>query len=132
MAARKPRSRGAWKSRIKKAMVQVGTWNASFDDAADTLADILERRDVALQEFLDEGGKATFEHISDRGAVNIKKNPRLQVWQDLNAQALAYWRDMGLTPAGLKKLNEAALKTEKAGSVLDEAVKAMVKELGGA
>jgi hypothetical protein len=132
MAAKKPRSRGAWKSRIKKAMVQVGTWNASFDDAADTLADILERRDVALQEFLDEGGKATFEHISDRGAVNIKKNPRLQVWQDLNAQALAYWRDMGLTPAGLKKLNEAALKTEKAGSALDEAVKAMVKELGGA
>jgi hypothetical protein len=32
----------------------------------------------------------------------------------------------------LKKLNEAALKTEKAGSALDEAVKAMVKELGGA
>ena len=128
MAARKPRSRGAWKSRIKKAMVQVGTWNVSFDDAADTLADILERRDVALQEFLDEGGKATFEHISDRGAVNIKKNPRLQVWQDLNTQALAYWRDMGLTPAGLKKLNEAALKTEKAGSALEEALKG----LGGA
>lgn len=123
MAAKKPRSRGAWKSRIKKAMVQVGTWNASFDDAADTLADILERRDVALQEFLDEGGKATFEHISDRGAVNIKKNPRLQVWQDLNTQALAYWRDMGLTPAGLKKLNEAALKAEKNGSALEEALK---------
>ena len=128
MAARKPRSRGAWKSRIKKAMVQVGTWNASFDDAADTLADILERRDVALQEFLVEGGKATFEHISDRGAVNIKKNPRLQVWQDLNAQALAYWRDLGLTPAGLKKLNEEALKAEKAGSALEEALKG----LGGA
>lgn len=128
MAARKPRSRGAWKSRIKKAMVQVGTWNASFDDAVDTLADILERRDVALQEFLDEGGKATFEHISDRGAVNIKKNPRLQVWQDLNAQALAYWRDLGLTPAGLKKLNEEALKAEKAGSALEEALKG----LGGA
>ena len=128
MAARKPRSRGAWKSRIKKAMVQVGTWNVSFDDAADTLADILERRDVALQEFLDEGGKATFEHISDRGAVNIKKNPRLQVWQDLNAQALAYWRDLGLTPAGLKKLNEEALKAEKAGSALEEALKG----LGGA
>ena len=124
MAARKPRSRGAWKSRIKKAMVQVGTWNASFDDAADTLADILERRDVALQEFLDEGGKATFEHISDRGAVNIKKNPRLQVWQDLNAQALAYWRDLGLTPAGLKRIDEDSMKQRKK-STLAEALKGL-------
>lgn len=125
MAAKKPRSRSTWKSRIKKAMEQVGTWNASFDDAADTLADILERRDVALQEFLDEGGKATFKHVSDRGAVNIKKNPRLIVWQDLNTQALAYWRDMGLTPAGLKKLNEAALKQESKGSALEEALKSI-------
>lgn len=132
MAAKKPRTRGTWKSRIKKAMEKVGTYAPSFDDAIDTLADILERRDSAYQEYLDAGGEATFEHVSDRGSVNIKKNPRLQVWQDLNTQALAYWRDMGLTPAGLKKLNEAALKTEKAGSALDEAVKAMVKELGGA
>lgn len=128
MATRKPRSRGTWKSRIKKAMVQVGTYKASFDDAIDTLADILERRDIALQEFLDEGGKATFEHISDRGSVNIRKNPRLTVWQDLNTQALAYWRDLGLTPAGLKKLNEAALNANKKGSALEEALKG----LGGA
>lgn len=125
MATRKPRTRGTWKSRIKKAMLDVGTYNTSFDDAIDTLADILERRDQAFQDFLDEGGAATIEHVSDRGAVNIKKNPRLTVWQDLNAQALAYWRDLGLTPAGLKKLNEAALKQESKGSALEEALKSI-------
>ena len=31
---------------------------------------------------------------------------------DLNAQALAYWRDLGLTPAGLKKLNADALNAK--------------------
>jgi hypothetical protein len=45
------------------------------------------------------------------------------VWQDLNTQALAYWRDMGLTPAGLKKLNDAALKAAKKGTPLEEALK---------
>jgi hypothetical protein len=57
--------------------------------------------------------------------VNIKKNPRLIVWQDLNTQALAYWRDMGLTPAGLKKLNDAALKAAKKGTPLEEALKGL-------
>ena len=128
MARVKPKTRAAWKTKIKKQMVAVGTYKPAFDSAIDALADILERRDAAYEEFLDEGGKATFKHISDRGAVNIKKNPRLQVWQDLNAQALAYWRDLGLTPAGLKKLNEEALKAEKAGSALEEALKG----LGGA
>ena len=28
---------------------------------------------------------------------------------DCNAQALAYWRDLGLTPAGLKRLGEKGL-----------------------
>ena len=123
MARLKPKSRSTWKSQIKKQMKSVGTYNAAFNSSIDTLADILERRDAAFQEFLDAGGEACFEHISDRGARNIKKNPRLTVWQDLNTQALAYWRDMGLTPAGLKKLNEAAMKEQKKGSALEEALK---------
>jgi hypothetical protein len=44
------------------------------------------------------------------------------VWQDLNTQALAYWRDLGLTPAGLKKLNEAALKPAVKKTALEEAL----------
>lgn len=125
MARPKPKTRAVWKSRIKKQMEAVGTYNQAFEPAIDTLADILEQRDAALQEYLEAGGEACFEHISDRGARNIKKNPRLTVWQDLNTQALAYWRDMGLTPAGLKKLNEAALKAEKKGSALEEALKGL-------
>ena len=43
------------------------------------------------------------------------KNPALVLWDDLNKSALAYWRDLGLTPAGLKKLNDDALKEKQAG-----------------
>ena len=89
------------------------------------LSDILERRDAAYQEFLDSGGESCVEKISDRGAVNIGKNPRLQIWVDLNAQALAYWRDLGLTPSGLKKIDEQLMKPEKVS-----ALAAALKELG--
>ena len=50
------------------------------------------------------------------------KNPLLVLWDDLNKSALAYWRDLGLTPAGLKKLNEKAMQTPKKNA-LNEALK---------
>jgi hypothetical protein len=43
---------------------------------------------------------------------------------DLNRDALAYWRDLGLTPAGLKKTDEAAMKQRKK-SALGEALKGL-------
>jgi hypothetical protein len=34
---------------------------------------------------------------------------------DLNAQALAYWRDLGLTPAGFKRLSDGIKAPQKTG-----------------
>ena len=63
------------------------------------------------------------EHTNKAGATNIEQNPLLRLILQLNRDALAYWRDLGLTPAGLKKLNENALKTEKKkGTALEEAL----------
>jgi hypothetical protein len=54
----------------------------------------------------------------------------LQVWQDLNTQALAYWKELGLTPAGLKKIKDmvATSKTEVSG--LEKALSGLAGELG--
>lgn len=48
------------------------------------------------------------------------------LWDDLNKSALAYWRDLGLTPAGLKKIDDAALKKQKRGGLMEA-----LAELGG-
>ena len=45
------------------------------------------------------------------------KNPLLATWNELNTTALQYWRECGLTPASLKKLNESAMKQEKESSL---------------
>ena len=46
------------------------------------------------------------------GEPKRAKNPALTLYMDLNTQALSYWRDLGLTPAGLKKINADALNAK--------------------
>lgn len=118
----------SWEATIKKQMEAVGTYRESFQRAISTLATILEQRDTVYEEF-QKDGRTVIERVSDRGAVNSAKNPLFVAWMDLNNQALAYWRDLGLTPSGLKKIDEGAMKQKKR-STLAEALAELEK--GGA
>lgn len=111
-----------WIINIKEQMKEVETYQESFEHTIEALAEILEQRDVTYQAFLDSGGDPVVETVSDRGARNFRKNPRLQTWMDLNTQALAFWKECGLTPAGLKKINEVMNKTDVKVSALEEAL----------
>ena len=106
----------AWKKKIKDATEQAGTYRPFFDPVIDTLADILARRDEAQDLFKKSGSNILVKHTNKSGATNIEQNPALRLINDLNRDALAYWRELGLTPAGLKKLNESALKVETKSS----------------
>ena len=88
-------------------------YRKEFGSVISTLATILAARDAAYEQWTAEGEKMLSERVSDRGAVNRVKNPLLQIWNDLNTSALAYWRDLGLTPAGLKRLDEKAMKPKQ-------------------
>ncbi len=112
----------SWRKKIISNMKKAGTYAVTYDAAVATLADLLEQRDAVYQQYVDEGCEALVEKISDRGARNYSKNPLLTVWMDLNRDALAYWRDLGLTPAGLKKLNDEALKKPGKTSSLEQAL----------
>lgn len=114
----------AWKATITKQCKAVGTMNDAFVSVIDTLADILEQRDAAYSQFIREGSMIIIEKTSDRGAVNPVKNPLWIAWNDLNSQALSYWRDLGLTPKGLKSISDAIQKEES--DPLDQ----MLKDFG--
>lgn len=116
----------SWKKKIKKACEAAGTYRPYFNSIMDTLAELMEIRDDALRQFEESGSLAVIAHTNKSGATNIVKNPALVVVMDCNSQALAYWRDLGLTPAGLKKINETAIK-EKPKKGLAE----ILKDLGG-
>lgn len=114
-----------WKRTIKSKTKAMGTYQKAFDDAIDALAKILSERDEVYQQYVDQGSAALVEKVSDRGAVNMVKNPLLAIWTELNRDALTYWRDLGLTPAGLKRINESAMQKKEKGSALEEALKSI-------
>lgn len=98
-----------WIKVIQQSAEEAGTYKEHYNSVIDTLADILEKRDNAEDQFQATGGKPVVSHTNKGGNTNIVKNPALVVIMELNTQALAYWRELGLTPAGLKKLNGDAL-----------------------
>lgn len=121
--------RGAWKKKIVHDMTEVGTYKDSFVSAIDTLADILERRDMAMKQWKDEGCEVTVIKISDRGARNVAKNPLVSIIQECEKDALTYWTQLGLTPGGLKKTFVADRETaEKSVKGLGEILRSIANE----
>ena len=50
------------------------------------------------------------EYTNKNDSTNKIKNPLLVLIDDMTRTALSYWRDLGLTPAGLRKINERTFK----------------------
>ena len=115
-----------WQERIKQASLDAGTYRPYFDSIIDTLAETMEMRDDAREKFYASGGQTVVMHVNKGGNANIVKNPALVVVDDLNKTALSYWRDLGLTPAGLKRINETALK----GGSNKNTLGSVLKDLG--
>lgn len=111
-----------WKNRIKQAAEEAGTYRAYFDSIIDTLAEIMMMRDDAMRLFYESGGETVVEHTNKGGATNIVKNPALVVVDDMNKTALAYWRDLGLTPAGLKRIKDFKPEEREKRSALEVAL----------
>ena len=102
--------KATWKKKIRAACEDAGTYRPFFDMVIDALAGILERRDLAIEEFENDGGNVLITHVNQAGEPNLVQNPALRLINDLNRDALQYWRDLGLTPAGLRRINEERLK----------------------
>ena len=115
-----------YQTRILTACKNVGTYKKSFDQVINTLADVLAERDRIYKKYIDEGAQPLVTVTSDRGAENKRPNPLLKQWNEMNTTALSYWRDLGLTPAGLKKINDDELK-EKKVSTLDSILSGLEK-----
>ena len=95
-----------WKAKIKQSCIDAGTYRPFFDNIIDELAGILERRDMADEAFIKTGGNVIVKHTNKNGSTNLEQNPALRLVNDLNRDALTYWKELGLTPAGFKRLGE--------------------------
>lgn len=108
-----------WKEKTISQMRSVGTYQDAFLPEIDAAALVLAARDQAYLDFMAEGGHATVIHTSDRGAENIRRNPALEAWLNLDKQALDHWRNLGLTVDSLKRINDSTMTAKKASSLSD-------------
>lgn len=106
-----------WAEKLKRICTEAGTYKPFFDEFINQLAQILEIRDNALAEFVQSGNKPVIVHTNKGGHANIVKNPALAVINECNQQALAYWRDLGLTPSGYRKLTGESIEEKKGGTL---------------
>ena len=113
-----------WEKLIKKQLSQLGQTEDAYNSVISTLADILEQRDAVYQEYIDRGCESVRECPNKGGNTNLTKNPLLVLCDDLNKPALAYWRELGLTPSSYKKMTGDAPKKKKGGG-LAEALKSI-------
>lgn len=111
----------AWKSKIKKACRTAGTYQPFFDPVIETLAGIMELRDTAREKFEESGGEPVVSHTNRGGATNIVKNPALVLVMECDAQALAYWRELGLTGRAYKTMT-GSLNVRVESKSLEEAL----------
>lgn len=103
-----------WERVIKEACQEAGTYQPFFDLIIKELAGIMDTKDAALEIYEKSGGSPVVKYTNKGGFTNLRKNPALAVIQECNQQALAFWRDLGLTPSGFKKLDGMVNKqTEK-------------------
>lgn len=119
-----------WTDKIIENMRSAGTYANHFIPVVETLADILAKRDETQKMFEESGAQVVLEYTNRGGQTNLTQHPLVRLVNDLNRDALSYWRDLGLTPAGLKRINDEAIKSKPAESALAAALKKIDEKLG--
>lgn len=109
-----------WEKKLKEQIKFDSEYIPSFETTIKILSEILEERDRVYELYQKDGSHPIINYKSDRGSENPKQNPLLRQWQELNASALAYLRDLGLTAAGLRKLQGQIPKNESRASKLED------------
>lgn len=102
-----------WAEKIKDACKQAGTYEPFFDIVIDELAGIMQTKSDAEEMYKKSGGSPVIKYTNKGGFTNLRKNPALVVIQECNQQALAYWRELGLTSKAYKSIEGAFKKREE-------------------
>lgn len=103
-----------YKKKIIHDMRSIGTYQPEFDKVIDNLASIYEDMDTARDQFKKSGGNIVVKHTNKNGSTNLVKNPFFLAIEGLQSNILLYNRELGLTPAGYRKIKgEAAIPEEK-------------------
>jgi phage terminase small subunit len=87
----------------KNNMIALGVYKPEFDITIEVYAGLVEQYQALEKEFR----KSKFTVIEKTGySDNAKKSPMVATLENLRKDILSYSNALGLTPSGLKKIND--------------------------
>lgn len=105
----KPTTEKGFREKIRKDLIASGLYREEFERIIWRLAELYVRMQKTRALYQEDGGKPIITSVNKAGAEYYTKNPYLQELDFLQKTALELEKELGLTPAALKKINEAAM-----------------------
>jgi phage terminase small subunit len=103
----------------KENMINLGIYKPEFDTTISIYAGLVEQYTALEKEFK----KTKFTVIEKTGySTNSKKAPIVATLESLRKDILSYSNVLGLTPSGLKKINDSMNQKQKPQSKLEQAL----------
>ena len=109
-----------WKESIIASMKDAGVYQVFFEGVVNTLAEIMARRDDAVEAFAAAGAEMVTEHTNKFGATNEEQSPLVRIIRDYDKLILLYMRELCLTPAAYKRLRIQQQKNSTLEEILSE------------
>lgn len=109
-------------SRVKRDMKALNTYRKQFDSTIRTYAEMTVQLDILTQRWIAEGCPIVEEYINKSGAETTRKSILYAAIESVRRDIRSREDALGLTPYGIKKINDEMKKKEKhegLGALLD-------------
>ena len=115
----------SWAIKIRRLMKKAGIYQPHYEPVIQQLGDVLNIRDKAMRQFVDEGEQLTILQINGKGAENYVVNPLLTRIEKANDTAINYWKELGFTAKAYNSLTNAVTSNDEKASL-----NAILKKIG--
>lgn len=119
-----------WQSTITAQMRAKGLDSMCDSPVVRDTAMLAAEADRLWHDYQATGGNPVVKHTNVKGETNLERNPLLQAWLAVQAQTLANYRELCLTPKSYRQA-VGEVRTDKAADYLADIV-AMEKGAGAA
>ncbi len=103
-------------------MTALGTYRPQFEAAIRAYSQLRQQYDQLTAEFYARGCPVTEEYTNKAGFTNVRKTALYLALETLRRDVVNHENLLGLTPAGLKKINDE-LKGKPEASRLEEIIR---------
>lgn len=98
---------------IVERMKALGVYKPQYDALIGRTARLYVKLDELEKEYEKSGCSRFVEYTNKAGATNLVPNPHIRAIEDAYAELLVHERELGLTPAAMKKLGDVGSPTPK-------------------